>query len=148
MRQYHFLHTALTYFRRVDPNGITEQNWIAPEILAWRNDHLGVLVEMNKFMELEHCIKEDSLFKQVLRAEEIGWKKKMEKKQEKMEEKQEKMEEKQEEMVALLNQIISLQTRDSGKAEQGGESKANLFNLPVFLSAAFLFGFLLATYSQ
>ena len=36
-----------------------------------------------------------------------------------MEEKQQKMEEKQDEMVALLNQLISLQTRDSAKEEQG-----------------------------
>ena len=55
-------------------------------------------------------------------------------------EKQEEVEEKQDscqkEVVALLNQLISLHTRDSPKAEHGNQS-----NLPVFLSVAFLFGF-------
>ena len=57
-----------------------------------------------------------------------------------MEEKQQEMEEKQDscqkEVVALLNQLISLHTRDSPKAEHGNQS-----NLPVFLFVAFLFGF-------
>ena len=65
---------------------------------------------MNKVKELQPLIMESSLGMHVQRMEERAWRKKME-------EKQQKMEEKQEEMVALLNQLISLQTRDSAKAE-------------------------------
>ena len=68
---------------------------------------------MNKVMELQPLIMESSLGMQVQRMEERAWRKAME-------EKQQKMEEKQTEVVALLNQLISLQTRDSGaKAEHG-----------------------------
>ena len=123
---------ALTYLCRVDPEGTTDQNRQAPEILAWKNHHLRVLVELNKFMELQPCIMESSLGKQVLRGEERAWRKEMEEKQESC----------HQEMVALLNQIISLHTRDSVKAEEGIVNNANLFNLPVFVSAAFAFGFL------
>ena len=65
---------------------------------------------MNKVMELQPCIMESSLGMQVQRMEERAWRKKME-------EKQEQMEERQKETVALLNQLISLQKRESGKAE-------------------------------
>ena len=72
---------------------------------------------MNKVMELQPLIMESSLGMQVQRMEERAWRKKMEEKQEQMEKKQEQMEERQKETVALLNQLISLQTRESGKAE-------------------------------
>ena len=78
--------------------------------MAWKRYRLEVLVEMNKVMELQPLIMESSLGMQVQRMEERAWRKKME-------EKQEQMEERQKEMVALLNQLISLQTRESGKAE-------------------------------
>ena len=74
-------------------------------------------MEMNKVMELQPLIMESSLGMQVQRMEERAWRKKMEEKQEQMEKKQEQMEERQKETVALLNQLISLQTRESGKAE-------------------------------
>jgi len=116
----------------VDPEGTTDQNRQAPEILAWKNHHLRVLVELNKFMELQPCIMESPLGKQVLRKEERAWRKEMEEKQESC----------HQEMVALLNQIISLLARDSAKTEEGIFNNANLFNLTVFVSAAFVFGFL------
>ena len=94
----------------MDPKETTETNIENAEIYAWRNRHLEVLVEMNKVKELQPLIMESSLGMQVQRMEERAWRVKME-------EKQQKMEEKQEEMVALLNQLISLQTRDSAKAE-------------------------------
>ena len=72
---------------------------------------------MNKVMELQPLIMESSLGMQVQRMEERAWRKKMEEKQEQMEKKQEQMEERQKETVALLNQLISLQKRESGKAE-------------------------------
>ena len=78
--------------------------------MAWKRYRLDVLVEMNKVMELQPLIMESSLGMQVQRMEERAWRKKME-------EKQEEMEERQKETVALLNQLISLQTRESGKAE-------------------------------
>ena len=99
---------------RVDIEGTTERNRQAPEILAWKNYHLEVLVEMYKFKQLQPCIMQSSQGMQVQRMEERAWRKKMKEKQKKMEE---KMEEKKGEMVALLNQLISLQTRESGKAE-------------------------------
>ena len=95
---------------RVDIEGTTERNRQAPEILAWKNYHLEVLVEMYKFKQLQPCIMQSSQGMQVQRMEERAWRKKMK-------EKQKKMEENQEEMVALLNQLISLQTKDSGKTE-------------------------------
>ena len=97
---------------RVDIEGTTEKNGQAPEILAWKNYHLEVLVEMNKFKQLQPCVMESSLGMQVQRMEERAWRKKME-------ERQQKMEAKQDEMVALLNQVVSLLTGDSAKAEQG-----------------------------
>ena len=78
--------------------------------MAWKRYRLEVLVEMNKVMELQPLIMESSLGMQVQRMEERAWRKKME-------EKQEQMEERQKETVALLNQLISLQKRESGKAE-------------------------------
>jgi len=97
----------------VDPKETTETNIENAEIFAWRNGHLKVLVEMNKVMELQPLIMDSSLGMQVQRMEERAWRKKME-------EKQQRMEEKQTEMVALLNQLISFQIRDSGaKAGQG-----------------------------
>ena len=125
-------YSALTYLRRVDPRDTTDQNGGAPEILAWKNHHLGVLVEMNKLMELQPCIMESSLGKQVLRREERAWRKKMDKKQDLC----------HEEMVALINQIISFHTKDSAKTEEKIWNNVNLSILPVFLSAAFVFGFL------
>ena len=98
----------MTLFCRADPKEITESNREQAEIFAWKKHHLGVLVEMNKVMELQPLIMESSLGMQVQRMEERAWRKKME-------EKQQKMEEKQEEMVALLKQLVSLQTRDSAK---------------------------------
>ena len=100
------------YFCRVDPKATTENNRENAEIFAWKNHHLGVLVEMNRVMELQPLIMESSLGMQVQRMEERAWRKKTE-------EKQQKLEEKQEEMVALLNQLISLQRRDPAMAEQG-----------------------------
>jgi len=94
----------------VDPKETTETNIENAEIYAWRNRHLEVLVEMNKVKELQPLIMESSLGMQVQRMEERAWRGKME-------EKQLKMEEKLEETVALLNQLISLQTRDSAKEE-------------------------------
>ena len=128
----HQLYLVLTYLRRVGPKETTDQNGRAPEILAWKNHHLGVLVEMNKLMELQPCIMESSLGKQVLRREERAWRKEMEAKQDSC----------HEEMVALINQIISLHTKDSAKTEEKIWNNVNLSILPVFLSAAFVFGFL------
>merc|ERR1712192_142308 len=116
----------------VDPKETTDQNRQAPEILAWKNHHLGVLVEMNKLMELQPCIMESSLGKQVLRGEERAWRKEMDEKQHSC----------REEMVALMNQIISLHTRDSAQTEEKICNNDTKFNLPVFVSAAFVFGFL------
>merc|ERR1712192_359839 len=107
--------------------GVTESNGSSPEILAWKSNHLEVLVEMNKFKELRSCITESDLGREVQRREERGWRK--------------KMEEKQEDMVAILNQLVSLNTRNSAKAEHGLDSNVNLFNLLVLVFAAFLFGF-------
>merc|ERR1712032_213145 len=73
----------------VDPKEATETNIEYAETYAWRNRHLEVLVEMNKVKELQPLIMESSLG----------------------------MQEKLEETVALLNQLISLQTRDSAKEE-------------------------------
>ena len=46
---------------RVDIEGTTERNRQAPEILAWKNYHLEVLVEMYKFKQLQPCIMQSSL---------------------------------------------------------------------------------------
>ena len=104
---------------------------------------------MNKFKELRSCIMESDLGREVQRKEERRWRKKMEelvalshtRDSANVEEERwrKKMEEKQENMVAILNQLVSL---NSAKAEQGTDNKANLFNLLVFVSVAFVFGFL------
>jgi len=112
--------TALLQYG-VDPKDTTDQNGRAPEILAWKNHHLGVLVEMNKLMELQPCIMESSLGKQVLRGEERAWRKEMDEKQHSC----------REEMVALMNQIISLHTRDSAKTEEKIWNNVNLSILPI-----------------
>merc|ERR1712192_222785 len=131
--------------------GVTESNGSSPEILAWKSNHLEVLVEMNKFKELRSCITESDLGREGQRREERGRRKKMEEllvlsktndsanEDDKMWRKT--MEEKQEDMVAILNQLVSLNTRNSAKAEHGLDSNVNLFNLLVLVFAAFLFGF-------
>ena len=63
---------------RVDPEAVTENNECSPEILAWKNNVLEVLVEMNKFKELKSCIMESDLGREVQRREEREWRKKME----------------------------------------------------------------------
>ena len=137
--------------RRVDPEVVTENNGSSPEILAWKNNHLEVLVEMNKFKELRSCIMESDLGREVQRREERRWRKKMEEllvlsktndsanEDDKMWRK--KMEENQENMVAILNQLVSLNTRNLAKAEQGTDNNVNLFNLLMLVFSAFLFGF-------
>lgn len=135
----------MTYLCRVDPEAVTENNECSPEILAWKNNQLDVLVEMNKFKELKSCIMESDLGREVQRREEREWRKKMEelvaslnrRDSVKVEEETErgwrtKMEEKQDSIVATLNQLVSLNTRNSDH---------NLFNLLLSVSAAFLFGF-------
>jgi len=136
----------------VDPEVVTESNGSSPEILAWKSNHLEVLVEMNKFKELRSCITESDLGREVQRREERGWRKKMEEllvlsktndsanEDDKMWRKT--MEEKQEDMVAILNQLVSLNTRNSAKAEEGVDNNANLINLLLVVSVAFVFGFL------
>merc|ERR1712037_646182 len=116
-----FAVTALLQYG-VDPEAVTENNECSPEILAWKNNHLEVLVEMNKFKELKSCIMESDLGREVQRREERGWKK--------------KMEEKQDSIVATLNQLVSL---NRGNSEDKPDH--NLFNLLLSVSAAFLFGF-------
>ena len=142
----------MTFLYRVDPEAVAENNESSPEILAWKNNQLEVLVEMNKFKELKSCIMESDLGREVQRREEREWRKKMEelvvlsnrRDSAKVEGETErewsaKMEEKQDWMVATLNQLVSLNTRNSGKAEDGTDH--NLFNLLLSVSAAFLFGF-------
>jgi len=130
----------------VDPEVVTETNGSSPEILAWKSNHLEVLVEMNKFKELKSCIMESDLGREVQRKEERGWRKKMEelvallntRDSANAEEEtwRKKMEEKQENVVAILNQLVSLNT----KAEHGLDNNAN--NLLMLVSVAFVFGFL------
>ena len=138
----------MTYLCRADPEAVTETNGSSPEILAWKSNHLEVLVEMNKFKELKSCIMESDLGREVQRKEERGWRKKMEelvallntRDSANAEEEtwRKKMEEKQENVVAILNQLVSLNT----KAEHGLDNNANLFNLLMLVSVAFVFGFL------
>jgi len=130
-------------------------NGWTPEMLAFKKNHLEVLVELNKVKELQPCIMESSMGMQILRREERAWRKKIEEKQEfcqeeemawrkKMEEKQEKLvlkEELREELLALLNIRGS-----TSKAEQGVDNKANLFNLHVLVSAAYFVSGFFACY--
>jgi len=132
----------------VDPEVVTESNGSSPEILAWKSNHLEVLIEMNKFKELRSSIMESNSGREVQRREERRWRKKMEqlvalsktsdsaKQDDKMWRK--KMEEN---MIAILNQLVSLNTRNSAKAEHGTDNNVNLFNLLVLVSTAFVFGF-------
>ena len=139
----------MTFLCRVDPDAVTEDNECRPDILAWKNNQLEVLVEMNKFKELKSCIMESDLGREVQRREERVWRQKMEElvassnrgDPAKVEEETErgwrtKMEEKQDCMLGTLNQLVSLNARNS---EHGTDH--NLFNLLLSLSAAFLFGF-------
>merc|ERR1712037_957074 len=72
-----FAVTALLQYG-VDPDAVTEDNECRPDILAWKNNQLEVLVEMNKFKELKSCIMESDLGREVQRREERVWRKKME----------------------------------------------------------------------
>ena len=108
---------------RVDPDAITEENRNNPAYLAWKKDSLGVLVELNKVTELYPNIMESPLGRQVLRREEKEWRKKMEEKQEE-----------------LMKQVISLQRGNSVKITSDSKN-SSLFDLPVIVSAAFVFGF-------
>ena len=95
---------------------------------------------------------------QILRREERAWRKKIEEKQEFCQEEEmawrKKMEEKQEELVVrkelkeLKEELLALlNTRGStSKAEQGTDGKANLFNLPVLVSAAYFVSGFFACY--
>jgi len=94
----------------------TQNGW-RPETLAFKKNQLEVLVELNKFKELQPCIMESSMGMQIQRREERAWRKKMEEKLEKMEEKLEKLVLK-EELVELKEELVSLlNTRGSTKAE-------------------------------
>ena len=108
---------------RVDPDAITEENRNDPAYLAWKKENLEVLVELNKVTELYPNIMESPLGRQVLRREEKEWRKKMEEKQEE-----------------LMKQVISLQRRDPAKITSDSNN-SSLFDLPVIVSAAFVFGF-------
>ena len=108
---------------RVDPDAITEENRNNPAYLAWKKENLGVLVELNKVTELYPNIIERPLGRQVLRREEKEWRKKMEEKQEE-----------------LMKQVISLQKGDPVKITSDSKN-SSLFDLPVIVSAAFVFGF-------
>ena len=111
------------YLCRVDPDAITEENRNDPAYLAWKKENLEVLVELNKVTELYPNIMESPLGRQVLRREEKEWRKKMEEKQEE-----------------LMKQVISLQRRDPAKITSDSNN-SSLFDLPVIMSAAFVFGF-------
>merc|ERR1711934_944511 len=117
-----FAVTALLQYG-VDPDAVTENNECRPDMLAWKNNQLEVLVEMNKFKELKSCIMESDLGREVQRREERVWRKKMEElvalsnrgDPTKVEEETErgwrtKMEEKQD---SMLNQLFSLNARNS-----------------------------------
>jgi len=132
----------LAYFCRVDPELTLDSalNGWTPEILAFKKNHLEVLVELNKVKELQPIIMESSMGMQIQRREERAWRKKMEEKQEELVVKKE-FKELKEELLALLN------TRGStSKAEQGTDGKANLFNLPVLVSAAYFVSGFFACY--
>ena len=85
-------------------------------MLAFKKNHLEVLVELNKVKELQPCIMESSMGMQILRREERAWRKKIEEKQEELVLKEE-LRELKEELVALLDK------RDSTKAEWGKTDK-------------------------
>jgi len=105
----------------VDPeftlDASTQNGW-TPEMLAFKKNQLEVLVELNKFKELQPCIMESSLGMQILRREERAWRKKIEEMQveemawrKKMEEKLEKLEAKlvsKEELVELKGELVAL----------------------------------------
>jgi len=132
----------LAYFCRVDPELTLDSalNGWTPEILAFKKNHLEVLVELNKVKELQPSIMESSMGMQILRREERAWRKKIEEKQEKVVLKEE-LRELKEELLALLN------TRGStSKAKQGTDDKANLFNLHVLVSAAYFVSGFIACY--
>jgi len=132
----------LAYFCRVDPELTLDSalNGWTPEILAFKKNHLEVLVELNKVKELQPSIMESSMGMQIQRREERAWRKKIEEKQEKVVLKEE-LRELKEELLALLN------TRGSTfKAEQGTDNKANLFNLHVLVSAAYFVSGFFACY--
>jgi len=107
----------------VDPDAITEENRNNPAYLAWKKENLEVLVELNKVTELCPNIMESPLGRQVLRREEKEWRKKMEEKQEE-----------------LMKEVISLQKGDLVKITSDSNNSSS-FNLPVIVSAAFVFGF-------
>ena len=97
-------------------------------------------MELNKVKELQPSIMESSMGMQIQRREERAWRKKMEEKQEELVVRKE-LKELKEELLALLN------TRGStSKAEQGTDGKANLFNLPVLVSAAYFVSGFFACY--
>jgi len=94
----------LAYFCRVDPELTLDSalNGWTPEILAFKKNHLEVLVELNKVKELQPSIMESSMGMQIQRREERAWRKKIEEKQEKVVLKEE-LRELKEELLALLN---------------------------------------------
>ena len=108
---------------RVDPDAITEENRNNPAYLGWKKENLEILVELNKVTELYPNIMESPLGRQVLRREEKEWRKKMEEKQEE-----------------LMKQVISLQRGNSVKITSDSKN-SSLFDLPIIVSAAFVFGF-------
>ena len=95
--------------------------------MAFKKNHLEVLVELNKFKELKLYIWESSMGRHVQRREETAWRKKIEEKVVSKEE----LRDLKEELVALLN------NRGTTKSEQGRDNQANLFNLPLLISAAY-----------
>jgi len=139
----------LAYFCRVDPELTLDSalNGWTPEILAFKKNHLEVLVELNKVKELQPSIMESSMGMQIQRREERAWRKKMEEKQDELVLKQEKLVLK-EELRELKEELLAhLNTRGStSKAEQGTDGKANLFNLPVLVSAAYFVSGFFACY--
>ena len=138
-----FLHQTKTILHcRVDPEVTLDSalNGWTPETLAFKKNHLEVLVELNKVKELQPCIMESSMGMQILRREERAWRKKIEEKQEELVLKEE-LRELKEELLTLLN------TRGStSKAEQGTDNKANSFNLHVLVSAAYFVSGFFACY--
>lgn len=103
----------------VDPDAITEENRNNPAYLAWKKEDLEVLVELNKVTELYPNIMESPLGRQILRREEKEWRKKQEE---------------------LMKEVISLQKGDPVKMTSDSNNSSP-FNLPVIVSAAFVFGF-------
>jgi len=97
----------------VDPGFTLDsyQNGWTPEALAFHKNHLEVLVELNKFKELQPSIMDSSMGMQIQRREERAWRKMIEEKLEKLVLKEE-LRELKEELVALLDK------RNSTKAER------------------------------